>query len=648
MANERLVLELQTVTVGEEAVNRLSSNLEKVVNIGERAQQSLGRAPSAAGWKTYGEQVGASFDHVVSKTAAASAAVRAFEGNLSVRATENFLSSVLKLGPAFQAAFPLIGGEAQAAAVDIGTYQAQLNAFTVQRNRNQIIASNLAGESAQAQEDQNREQQEKAVEAARKATEDLARSDAEDLARLKASHALSVGEVIRYWQTRLNAESTNVDREREITITLGTLYQERDRTIRTITDRGRQIQDEEQKKAEKQLAFFASMADEATRLGDEIGGSIASHSEKRATLATRGQEISTSGVFSLQRLQAGRAASLDTDDPTAARIREAATLLKIDQDEAAAKLESERRVLAEIQALYGQGSEQYATQQNRILEIQNSTNEQIYAAQTKLYADLAELRQKDVEAFRSTVGGYYDAITSRNPRALPDLIRTQGLSLGRTVTENLAQTYLMPTISALTPHFSGALGAAFKGTPFGPKADPLSRSASALNTSAALLSGAARDLSTAARGGSVAGSSTGSAASSAGGGVDGSADFGIPSSWTALPPFVSTGSTAATVATSPLARLFSGSGFGGALGNFGSGASSALSGYALSVASDPGFNLSTRIGAGVGLGGALATGGYQIYSGLQQGGVGGDLKATGEAGCFAAAHSAQRPSEAVN
>ena len=63
--------------------------------------------------------------------------------------------------------------------------------------------------------------------------------------------------------------------------------------------------------------------------------------------------------------------------------------------------------------------------------------------------------------------------------------------------------------------------------------------------------------------------------------------------------------------------------------NFGSGAASVTSGYALSVASDPGFNAATRIGASVGLAAATAGATYGIYSGIKQGGAGGDLKAAG-------------------
>lgn len=47
--------------------------------------------------------------HVVTQMAASSAAVRVFEGNLPIRAVENFLTKVLPLGPILQAAFPIVG-----------------------------------------------------------------------------------------------------------------------------------------------------------------------------------------------------------------------------------------------------------------------------------------------------------------------------------------------------------------------------------------------------------------------------------------------------------------------------------------------------------------------------------------------------------
>jgi hypothetical protein len=72
-----------------------------------------------------------------------------------------------------------------------------------------------------------------------------------------------------------------------------------------------------------------------------------------------------------------------------------------------------------------------------------------------------------------------------------------------------------------------------------------------------------------------------------------------------------------------------------ASGNFSAGAGGALSGNALATifgenTTGP-TTLSAQIGAGVGLGGALAAGGLGIASGISQGGIGGDMKAAGSA-----------------
>jgi hypothetical protein len=55
------------------------------------------------------EKLAAATAHVVPEFAAASAAVRTLDGNLSVRAAERFLTTTLQLGPALQAAFPIFG-----------------------------------------------------------------------------------------------------------------------------------------------------------------------------------------------------------------------------------------------------------------------------------------------------------------------------------------------------------------------------------------------------------------------------------------------------------------------------------------------------------------------------------------------------------
>jgi hypothetical protein len=231
---------------------------------------------------------------------------------------------------------------------------------------------------------------------------------------------------------------------------------------------------------------------------------------------------------------------------------------------------------------------------------------------------IADLEAQKLEAYKSAVGGLYDALTSRTPNAIPQFLKSQAMDLGRTITQNLAAEGFK-TIENLTPHAQSGtlLGRALNNTPFGP--NPL-QSATDLNTAATIANTLAIERMTGIGGGS--GSLPGMPDSGLGIG-------GIPASWTSLPSFG--GGTASPKSLSALGSLF---------GNFGAGASSVLSGNALSILTGNNTTgptgLSAQIGAGAGIAGALGVGGYGIYSGLKQGGVGGDLKAAGSAAGVAA------------
>ena len=86
------------------------------VNAQVAALREKVRQLSAAGGGA-GQSLAAGMHGAVPEVAAASAAVRALDGSFSVRSVERFLTSTLKLGPALQAAFPLIGAAAFAGVV---------------------------------------------------------------------------------------------------------------------------------------------------------------------------------------------------------------------------------------------------------------------------------------------------------------------------------------------------------------------------------------------------------------------------------------------------------------------------------------------------------------------------------------------------
>ena len=83
-----------------------------------RAQVSSLKAELANGGP--GERLAQGMGHAVPEIAAASGAIREFEGNLPIRAVERFLTSTLGLGPVLAAAFPVVGAIALAGVVGEG------------------------------------------------------------------------------------------------------------------------------------------------------------------------------------------------------------------------------------------------------------------------------------------------------------------------------------------------------------------------------------------------------------------------------------------------------------------------------------------------------------------------------------------------
>ena len=91
---------------------------EEELAAAQYAETDAGRAAAAAEeaeanaalWDaTAVEAMGAAHGAAVPQVAAASAAIREFEGSLPIRAVERFLSQTLGLGPILQAAFPVLG-----------------------------------------------------------------------------------------------------------------------------------------------------------------------------------------------------------------------------------------------------------------------------------------------------------------------------------------------------------------------------------------------------------------------------------------------------------------------------------------------------------------------------------------------------------
>jgi hypothetical protein len=700
-ANERLTLEISTKATGKEQVGQLTAEINRL----NAATEQAGRT----GLSNI-RNISEGFAHTVPQVAAASAAVRTFEGTLPIRAVERFLTTTLQLGPVLQKAFPLVGAiafagvlveagkkayelaekfdplkhaedraiesakalngeiaklgkqlqdlkyegfenalgksaaaaiqasdlvqkvvsdkvqvgllqsliasdqqkvqagttrrfiglnpdrtprfesslsrDAQAAQKDIGTVQEQLRAAQLQQQLDEANAAKLSAGSSQAQQDQNGQASKDAESAAREATERLRRQDDEGLARLKATHELTIGEIIRYWEKRRAAESDNVDREREITDKLGNLYQEREKAIEAVARRGQEVEEEQAKKAEKLQSFLSNMAVEAETIANSIATHINDAAAKLDNLKTRGAEQSTLGRLNLQRLGVQRAGLLSPNaDRVAARIAEYQQIRNIDNAEADARIRAETEILNRLRSLGEEHADQVEEQENKISEIKAQAAEKDYENQTRLLEEIHNQRERELQSFRNEVGGLFDAVTSRS---IPQFVKGQVLGIGKTITENLAAEFLKPQLDKLIPHSSGTLGKILQGTPFGP--DPL-KGATEANTVATAENTAAvtrlTSLSPSGGGGGLV--SGGAGISGALAGSSSAAAGGIPADWTALP----------------------------GAGGVGWGSGQPVKG-----------SLGT-LGKAVGIGAAVAGGGLAAFQDFRRGGAGGALEGVG-------------------
>jgi hypothetical protein len=93
---------------GEGAAEALRQIEAKMEETRQRAVEMQGQLSAS------GERVQKAFGDAVPQVAAASGAIRELEGNLPIRAVERFLTGTLGLGPALQAAFPVVGAVALA------------------------------------------------------------------------------------------------------------------------------------------------------------------------------------------------------------------------------------------------------------------------------------------------------------------------------------------------------------------------------------------------------------------------------------------------------------------------------------------------------------------------------------------------------
>jgi hypothetical protein len=175
-------------------------------------------------------------------------------------------------------------------------------------------------------------------------------------------------------------------------------------------------------------------------------------------------------------------------------------------------------------AIYGQSAQQgtelndkYAadllkTQQDAVTDATRVIKE----LENKQIDRIQALIDKQTESAVAFSAGLFDAAISRSPNAIPNFLKSEVLSLGRTMIGNVTRDYIYPAVKSVIPKSDNPI---FKNTPF--EKDPLKISAAPalttaaqeLGTSAGELTAAARALSaspTGAGGGRLAAASGGS------------------------------------------------------------------------------------------------------------------------------------------
>jgi hypothetical protein len=525
--------------------------------------------------------------------------------------------------------------------VDIATMQQQLSLFQKQSQVTAGTADHLSHESLKAQDAATTEADRKEAEAksaARQAsnavTTGLRTGDDEGLAKLKSNHELSLAEIKKYWEARLKLESGNAVRVREITGKIGDVTQQQYKAEDRFIHRGDAAKAEADKKAGAATnKTFSILNDTSLELDQGYQEYVKADVEKRTKIADlqgRGSEIQTTGAAQMSRLGVQRTAGTNTDSSqkVAMAIWEQSQIAQIDAKEGADRIAAEKSIQDRIKDAYGEGSVEYLTQSNKLLEITNQTNEKRFSAETKLLEDIASARERADEKYRKDAESIFDALTNRQVgagRALGLLLKKDALSEGGTLFGNVTAPILKSAGEGIASAIPASMGKILHGTVFDPanKAIPDAAQAAIMtNTAEAAASLKHIDQNTS----------------------------GDPAAASSAPPGVSPGG-AASSATGILGGLTSAASSGGAgvigtiakaLGSVGGGIGSVFSGNALSMllgqteTQDASGNwnptsTSDRVGAGVGLAGTLGAGAFGIISGIHAGGAGGALTAAGSA-----------------
>jgi hypothetical protein len=282
----------------------------------------------------------------------------------------------------------------------------------------------------QAELDDTQSKVNKQIELEKDATSKLKSADEDRLAQLKASHQTSIGEVIRYWQARLSAESGNAERVHDIGITLGNLYQENDRVFERVAEHGRKVAEEQTKKAQEWKSKLEVLVIEAEQLSEKIATDDVEKRKKLTDIGAKSVAQGEEGAASFRKLDAERAYGLLLNQNGRARIALETQLEAADAAISEAKIEAlTREQLAETDAV-------------KKAELGLELQREIIAAaerQFQIRTKLAELEQKDSLKFQVQTDLFH-AVTKSLPAALGGALSkgiVDGKNIGKEIVNSL-------------------------------------------------------------------------------------------------------------------------------------------------------------------------------------------------------------------
>jgi hypothetical protein len=162
-----------------------------------------------------------------------------------------------------------------------------------------------------------------------------------------------IGEVIQYWQKRIAAESGNADRVHEIGITLGNLYQEQDKVIQRVAERGARLAEEQVNKAKARAKELEGLVEDAETLNERIGVSGTEPREqakKLSDLDAAGRANTAEAGVEKQKLEAERTYGLQVSHTQSQQIAFMQALTVLESQQMAIKEEKLRKDLEDAQA----------------------------------------------------------------------------------------------------------------------------------------------------------------------------------------------------------------------------------------------------------------------------------------------------------